>query len=479
MPATLKNTMSFLIIAIMISCSDDHNSNHSIIPTKPNGVIKNIEFWLTSADGSTRLKKQNFLQIPSQSSDNPTIIIDTTKTYQSIEGFGYTLTGGSASLIYSMSDNERQKLLHELFSTDSACINISYLRVSIGASSLSSSIYTYDDMPEGETDLDLNNFSIDAEKTYMIPLLKEILVINPQIKILASPWSAPLWMKTKQSFINGNLNTAYYDAYARYFVKYIQAMQDEGISIDAITPQNEPLNPHDIPSMVMTSSEQIAFIKDHLGPAFQEAQLNTKIILYDYNCDAYQYPLDVLSDNTVFDFVDGTAFHLNDGYITALSKVHDAFPEKNIYFTERGTASPSNFNNDLRWHIKNLIIGAPRNWSRNVLEWNLATDENFEPHLEGACTTCLGALTIEGVNISRNVSYYIIAHASKFVLPGSVRVDSNIPNDLQNIAYQRADGKKVLIVLNDSNTDQTFGIKFKNKIATASLTAGSVATYVW
>jgi glucosylceramidase len=474
----MQSRLNILLFIIMISCSGGHDDNNSITPATP--LSNDIDSWLTSSDGSTRLEKQSeVLHFSGQSESNPIIIIDTTKTYQSMEGFGYTLTGGSASLIYSMSDNERQKLIHELFSADSACINISYLRISIGASSMSSSVYTYDDMPAGETDLDLNNFSIDAEKTYMIPLLKEILLVNPQIKILASPWSAPLWMKTKQSFINGNLNTAYYDVYARYFVKYIQAMQNEGINIDAITPQNEPLNPHDIPSMVMISTEQKDFIKAHLGPAFKETQLNTKIILYDYNCDAYQYPLDVLSDNAVLEFVDGTAFHLNDGYIAALTKVHDAFPDKNIYFTERGTSSPSNFSTDLRWHIKNLIIGAPRNWSRNVLEWNLAADENFEPHLDGGCATCLGALTIDGDNISRNISYYIIAHASKFVLPGTMRVDSNIPNDLQNVAYQRDDGKKVLIVLNDSNVDQTFGIKFKNKIATTSLTAGSVATYVW
>jgi glucosylceramidase len=155
-----------------------------------------------------------------------------------------------------------------------------------------------------------------------------------------------------------------------------------------------------------------------------------------------------------------------------------AYPSKNVYFTEQWVGGPSNFSGDLQWHIQNLIIGAPRNWSKNVLEWNLASDPSYEPHTNGGCTQCEGAVTI-GTSIIRNVSYYIIAHASKFVPSGSVRIASNIPANLPNVAYKTPDGRKVLIVLNNSNAMQTFNIGFNNRKAATSLSIGSVATYIW
>jgi len=285
-------------------------------------------------------------------------------------------------------------------------------------------------------------------------------------------------MKTQNSFVGGSLNTAYYSTYAEYLVKYILGMAAEGINIDAITMQNEPLNPNNNPSMSMSAAEQADFLKNHLGPAFTNAGLTTKIILYDHNCDVVSYPLSILADPDARAYADGSAFHLYGGSITALSEIHDAWPEKNIYFTEQYTSSTGDFGGDLNWHIKNLIIGATRNWSRNVLEWNLANDAGIGPHTVGGCTTCLGALTIS-TNITRNVSYYIIAHAAKFVRPGSVRINSNITGSLQNVAFQRPDGKKVLIVLNDSGESQTFNIRYKDKIVTATLGGGSVATFFW
>jgi glucosylceramidase len=255
-------------------------------------------------------------------------------------------------------------------------------------------------------------------------------------------------------------------------------MKAEGITIDAITPQNEPLNPGNNPSMVMQATEQADFIKNHLGPAFQAAGLSTKIIVYDHNCDRPDYPLTILSDPDAMKYVDGSAFHLYGGNITALTQVHSSFPSKNVYFTEQWVGGPGNFGGDLGWAVKNLIIGASRNWSRNVLEWNLASDPNYQPHTSGGCTSCLGALTI-GNAISRNVSYYIIAHASKFARPGSVRVDTNVPGSLPNVAFLAPDGKKVLIVFNDSNAPQTFNIQFKGRIVGASLDGGAVGTFVW
>jgi glucosylceramidase len=333
-------------------------------------------------------------------------------------------------------------------------------------------------MPAGETDATLAHFSIDREKQDLIPILKKIVALNPSIKILGSPWSAPLWMKTKNSFVGGSLKPEYYSAYANYFVKYIQAMKAEGISIDAITPQNEPLHGGNNPSMVMQATEQATFIKDHLGPAFVAAGITTKIIAYDHNADRPDYPLAILNDPAAKPFVDGSAFHLYGGSITALTQVHNAHPDKHVYFTEQWVGGPGNFSGDLQWHVENLVIGATRNWSRNVLEWNLAADPGYQPHTPGGCSSCLGALTI-GATVTRNVSYYIIAHGSKFVRPGSVRIGSNNAGSIVTVAFKNPAGKKVLIALNKGTNTESFNIKFNGKMVATSLNGGAVGTYVW
>lgn len=464
--------------SILLSCTKD-KSDPGPEPPPVTHVHSDVDFWLTTSDGGVLFSKQTtILNFEDKFNSNATINIDTTHTFQTIDGFGYTLTGGSATLIYSLPADKRAALLKELFATDSTFIGVSYLRISIGASDMSATAYTYDDMPYGQSDVLLSNFSLSTEMTYLIPLLKEIIAINPDIKILGSPWSAPVWMKTNNSFVGGSLDGSYYSVYARYFVKYIQGMTAEGIKIDAVTMQNEPLNPNNNPSMSMSSAQQADFLKNHLGPAFAEAGIHTKIILYDHNCDVPSYPLDILSDPGARAYADGSAFHLYGGSISALTDVHNAYPDKNVYFTEQYTSSDGNFGGDLNWHLKNLIIGATRNWSRNVLEWNLANNASMGPHTTGGCSTCLGALTITS-NITRNVSYYIIAHASKFVRPGSVRINSNITGNLQNVAFQRPDGKKVLIVLNEGGDSQTFNIRYRDRIVTTSLGGGSVATFVW
>jgi glucosylceramidase len=375
--------------------------------------------------------------------------------------------------------NDRNVLLGELFATTGdQSIGISYLRLSMGASDLNATVYTYNDLPAGQTDLALQQFSLSLDTVYLLPLLKEIVAINPAIKIMATPWTAPLWMKTNHNAVGGKLQTQYYSVYAQYFVRYLQKMKAEGITVDAVTPQNEPLHGGNNPSMEMTATEQADFIKNHLGPAFKSANLSTKIIIYDHNANKPDYPLSILNDPAAKAFVDGSAFHLYGGDINALSQVRNAHPDRNIYFTEQYTASTGNFGGDLAWHVRNLIVGATRNWSRNVLEWNLANDPSFGPHTPGGCTTCKGALTI-GNGIQRNVSYYIIAHASRFVPAGSTRIESNVVSGLPNVAFQTPAGKKVLVVLNDTNSSQTFNIKYRDKWVATSQDAGSVATYVW
>ena len=232
--------------------------------------------------------------------------------------------------------------------------------------------------------------------------------------------------------------------------------------------------------MLMLAPDQAIFIKNHLGPAFKAAGIDTKIILYDHNADRPDYPISILNDPEAKKYVDGSAFHFYGGKIEALTEVHNAHPDKNIYFTEQWVGAPGDFRKDVAEHIKNLTIGATRNWSRNVLEWNLAADPHQNPHTDrGGCDSCLGAITIDGDKITRNPAYYIVAHAAKFVRPGSVRIASNYLDALPNVAFKSPDGKKVLIVLNDSQSPQNFNIRYRGKLVSSTLNGGAVGTYVW
>jgi glucosylceramidase len=462
-------------ILIQASCK---KSGGSPTTAPPPAAIATIDYWLTKNDQTVLLQKQPQLAFGQVNNSFLTIEVDSSQAFQNMDGFGFTLTGGSAYVINRLPATEKTALLRELFSNDDNAIGVSYLRLSMGASDLDASVFSYDDVGAGQTDINLDKFSLAPDKTELIPLLKEILAIQPAIKLLATPWSAPVWMKDNNSTIGGSLQTKYYDVYAKYFLKYIQQMKAEGITIDAITPQNEPLNPHNNPSMVMTALEQTNFIKNNLGPAFQTAGLATKIITYDHNCNKPDYPISILNDAAARSFVDGSAFHLYEGTIDALSTVHTTYPDKNIYFTEQYTSSTGSFGGDLKWHLKNVLIGATRNWSRTVLEWNLANDGGFGPHTIGGCTTCKGALTI-GTGITRNVAYYIIAHASKFVPAGSTRIGSNNAAELNSVAFKTPAGKKVLIVENDGVYMSTVNIKYKGNWATTTLPAGSVATFIW
>lgn len=464
-----------------ISCSSSNEGADSPTPT-PTPVVKNeVDFWLTKGNQSVLLQKQtNILAFGSKANIYQNIEINDTQKYQTVDGFGFTLTGGSAQVINQLATQKKKDLLQELFGSSDASIGLSYLRISIGASDLNAAPFTYDDMPSGQTDVSLTNFSLAPDKIDLIPLLKEILAINPNIKIMGSPWTAPLWMKDNSNFVGGSLQPKYYEVYAQYFVKFIQKMKGEGIVIDAITPQNEPLHGGNNPSMVMTALQQADFIKNNLGPAFKSNNITTKIITYDHNCDNPQYPITILKDAVAYPFVTGSAFHLYGGDISALTTVHDAFPDKEVYFTEQYTSSAGSFDGDLKWQVKNVIIGSMRNWSKIALQWNLANDGTFGPHTQGGCTTCKGAITINSTeSLTRNVGYYIAAHASKFVPAGSVRIGSAIVGNLQNVAFKTPEGKKVLLVLNDGSAPELFNIKYNGKWITTSLEAGAVGTYIW
>ena len=335
----------------------------ALFPSLPAGG-QEVTTWLTTPDKANLLAEQaqhlHFAHSPMEAN---AIAIDDGKKFQVIDGFGHALTGGSAQLMMKMASPARTKLLNELFGNGPGEIGTSYIRVSVGASDMNDHVYTYDDMPAGQTDPDLKNFTLAPDRADVIPVLKQVLTINPRIKILASPWTAPAWMKDNDAVKGGHLKKEYYQAYATYWVKYLQGMKAEGIAIDALTPQNEPENPKNTPSMLMTSDEEADFIGNYLGPAMASAGLRTKIINFDHNCDNPGYSIDLLKNAVANKYTDGTGYHLYRGEITALTTTHDAFPQKNIYFTEQLVVPRKDDTIfSIAKPVARIIIAAPENW---------------------------------------------------------------------------------------------------------------------
>lgn len=461
--------ITFATVTFLASCEN------KVI--KDNSSPETIKAFVTTFDKTQLLKET---EIKSVSDSVSTIItIDSTKTYQTMDGFGFTLTGGSAMLMSKMTPDARHQFINEMFGKEENSLDVSYLRISIGSSDLDEHTFSYDDVLDGETDVTLKHFSLGYDTLYLIPVLKEITKIAPKLKILGSPWSAPQWMKTNNSTIGGSLKPEYYSSYAAYFVKYVKSMGSLGITVDAVTVQNEPLHPGNNPSMLMLPEEQKVFVRDYLGPAFQKAGVNTKIVIYDHNADRPDYPISILDDPEAAKFIDGSAFHLYGGDISALSEVHNAHPDKNLYFTEQWVGAPGNFEQEMQWHSENLIIGATRNWCKTVLEWNLAADAQQDPHTEGGCNRCLGAVTITGNEIERNPAYYIIGQASKFVPAGSVRIFSDMPKNIPNVAFRTPEDKIVLVAQNNSVEKQVFKVVINNTKSILTIPARAVVTYIF
>lgn len=437
------------------------------------------EFWLTDpkSDILFRLSEPSSSELDAELQ----IKIDPSQTFQTMDGFGFTLSQGSSQHLLGMSDSARLNLLLELFGSGQSDIRISYLRLSVAASDLNEFPFSYDDLEDSTgTDPDLENFSLSYDTLDVIPVLQEILKINPDIKLMASPWSPPAWMKDNKDTRGGSLLEEFEPVYAQYLVRYIKEMADHGIKIDALTIQNEPLHPGNNPSLLMLPDQQARFIGMHLGPAFQEAGIDTKIVVYDHNADRPDYPITVMQDSIAYPFIDGSAFHLYGGTIDALSEVHEAFPDKNIYFTEQWVGAPGNMEGDIPWHVKNLLIGAPLNWAKTVLEWNLSSNPSLTPHTDrGGCDRCLGAITIDGDQVTRNPAYYIIAHGSKFVDPGSKRIASTVLEEIPNVAYLTPEGKIVLIAHNDTDSTIDFEIESQGMTFHSKLNSKATGTWVW
>jgi len=421
----------------------------------------------------------------------PTIDIDDSRTFQPIEGFGFSLTGGSAYLLAGLGAAERAALLQELFGLTEASVGLSCLRLSIGASDLGRKDFSYWGLRRGTKNPDLARFNLSAGDREVVPVLQQILAINPAVKIIASPWSAPPWMKTNGSYVAGRLKPDSYAAYARYFVTYVETMRRHGIHVSAVTPQNEPLNARNEPSMVMSASEQADFIKGYLGPELRKAAPETEILCWDHNCDVPEYPLTVLGDAGARAYIAGVAWHMYNGGPETMSQVRAQYPEQKVYFTEQWVSAEDDFMGALRWHTKNIVIGTLRNWSRTALEWNLASDPRYALHTRLGAVGALGGVTIAATithrrgapviaaTIQRNPGYYLMAHSARFIRPGSVRVHSSEVDRLPNVTCLTPESRMVMVVMNDGDGARRFRVRHRGAYATLELGTGDVATLRW
>ena len=445
-----------------------------------------VRVWLTTPDQTNLLTRQpDIAWTRNGKASGLTILVDEQQSYQQMVGFGASFTDSSAWLVQQkLAAKERTDLMKKLFHPR-AGIGLSFLRQPLGASDFTTcGNYSYDEMPAGQTDPTLANFSLEHDRASIIPLLKQALHINPRLRIMATPWSPPGWMKSSDSMIGGTLNASAYESYATYLVKCIQAYAVEDVPLYAITPQNEPLlAPSTYPGMLLSASQEADLIKNHLGPAFAAHGIPTKILIYDHNWDTPEYPEAILADSAAAAYVAGSAFHGYVGDPNAQSRLHDAYPDKEIYFTEcSGGGWSSDFAQNLLWMTKNLIIGAIRHWAKTVSLWNIALDQQNGPQ-NGGCPNCRGVVTIDQQHgtITYNVDYYLLGHISKFVIPGAYRIASSpFENDrIEYVAFRNPDGSKVFLVLNAAPSSTTFTVQWGTRSFTYSLPAGAVATFTW
>jgi glucosylceramidase len=442
-----------------------------------------VDSWMTTADRSQLLSPQPGISLLEGATDAPdTITVDPGQTHQTMTGFGASFTDASAWLIWN--SPHRDSIMTKLFDPRQG-IGLSAVRQPIGASDFSRSAYTYDDVPKGQTDSNLTRFSIARDEAYVLPLLRRAREINPQTTFMASPWSAPAWMKTSGELIGGSLKREYYQAYANYFVKFLRAYRDAGVPISLVTPQNEPeYAPSNYPGMLMSPQDQADFIGGALGPAIENAGLDTGILAFDHNWDRPGYPLDVLRNSAAARYTAGSAFHCYAGEPSAQTTVRNAFPGKDIHFSECSGIKTGDdartFADTLSWQTRNLVIGATRNWAKSVVLWNLALDQNGGPTMN--CTICTGVTTVRSDGtVSYNAEYYVLGHISKFVRPGAVRIGSNTfgQGNIDNVAFRNPDGSTVLVVHNGASSTRTFNVSSSGRRFSTALPAGGVATFTW
>jgi glucosylceramidase len=468
-----------LTALLLVACASGRNAALSAV------APRTVEAWVTTGDRSRLVAREpdlHFTQAPVDSGV-PAIDVDYSKEFQSVVGWGAAMTDASAYLIQTkLSPTQREALLQELFGRDPG-IGLSFLRIPMGASDFSRSHYSYDDRPAGETDSTLAHFSIDVDRAEKIPALKRALAINPQLKLVGSPWSPPGWMKSSGSLIKGTLLPQFHGAFAEYFRRWIEAYEAEGLPIFAITLQNEPhFEPDNYPGMRLSPAQRATIIGRNFGPLFTTRGIHAQIWDWDHNWDEPESPLAVLADSVARRYVTAVAWHCYAGDISAEAVVHDKHPDKDTYFTEcsGGQWAPV-WADNLKWYVSKMVIGNARGWAKGVALWNLALDENYGPH-KGGCGNCRGVVTIHSVTgeITRNPEYYALAHASRFVRSGAVRIGSSAPNGFETVAFRNADnGSTALIVLNTTTAASQLAVRVGEMSFTTSVPAGAVTTFTW
>lgn len=442
-----------------------------------------VQVWLTTSDGSNQLTPQANLTFGSNTGNSSTINVNEYQELQQMDGFGAAVTDSSAWLIYNnMSASQRSTLMQNLFSPTQG-IGLSFVRIPMGASDFSlNGPYSYDDLPAGQTDPNLNNFSINHDLAYIIPVLQQAHSLNSNLKFMANPWSPPAWMKTNGSMLgvsNGNTGTLIssdYGPLAQYFVKFIQAYQAQGIPIYAITPQNEPLfAPTTYPGMSWAAGDEDTFIKNNLSPALASAGLSPKILGYDHNWDNTSYASTLLGDPTTRSDIAGTAWHCYAGSASAMTSIHDFTPTADVYETECSTET-----SEAPITTIDLLMQSVQNYARTVELWNIALDPNKGPHT-GGCADCNGVVTINEStgNVAYSNDYYQLGQFSKFVVPGAYHIASNSLGSLAAVAFKNADGSKVVVAHNDGSSSSTFQVLWGNQGFNYTLPAGATVTFKW
>jgi glucosylceramidase len=483
-----------------------HGSHGSHGAAKPPG---SVSVWVTTPDGAERLAPQAPVSFTGTASTRTTITVEPSETYQRMIGFGGALTDSSASVLYELSPAARAQAMRSLFSR-SGGIGVSFLRQPIGSSDFTaaSQHYTYDDVPAGETDFGLRHFTIAHDEAQILPLLRQAKRLNPTLEVVASPWSPPAWMKTGDSLVGGRLidDPRVYDAYARYLTRFVKAYARAGVPVDYLTVQNEPQNrtPSGYPGTDMPVRQEAAVI-ERLGPMLQRVSPHTKILGYDHNWT--EHPNDVANTPPGEDpetdypyrllrtpaarWVAGTAYHCYSGDPSAQTALHDAFPRKDIFFTEcsgshGATDTPEQyFRGTLTWHARTITIGVTRNWARTISDWNLVLHHDGGPHL-GGCDTCTGLLDVHpDGSVTENAEYYTIGHLSKFVDKGAVRIGSTSfgttgwNGQIMDVAFRNPDGTTVLVVHNENDDPRSFAVAVGDRSFDYTLPGGALATFTW
>jgi glucosylceramidase len=472
-------------------------------------AVSAVNVWLTTPDGASKLQNTTTVAFGTLTTTSLTITIDPKLRYQPVQGFGASITDSSASVLYRLTAANRDAAMRSLFDPVSGN-GLSLLRQPIGASDfVVDKAYTYNDLPAGETDYAMEKFSIQHDEAQIIPLLKQAKLLNPNLRIIATPWSPPAWMKTNNSLVGGALKDTpeIYKAYALYFVKFLKAYRAAGVPVSAVSVQNEPQNvaPKGYPGMGMPVQQQAKFIKV-LGPAIKEAGLKTVILGYDHNWSLHpddealtppnevverEYPGTLLGDLEAAPWVGGIAYHCYYGDASRQTAFHKQHLDMPLYLTEcsgsKGAADSAekSFSDTLRWHSRNLIIGAMRNWSRSVINWNLALEPNGQPHV-GGCDTCTGILAVgPGQTVTPNAEYYLLGHLSRFVKTGAMRVASSSygsigwNGQIMNVAFRNPDGSTVLVVHNENDAPRSFAVQLGDKGFEYTLPGGALATFTW